>query len=200
MSGQNPAFIPGPTNIPDRLHHAMNMQTMDHRQEPWDQSGPCHPWFLSRGFIISVTGFFRIFENAILLRGDAFRTFSSGLRERLKAASRSGSRRISAVPRSQITHPSPSSPPPPIRFAPMRKPCARWSTISPPRPQPSNAAGRKARTPRRSGRADRSPCGTGSNSDMAVRHVEGQASPGVKSPIPLHRRVGAFFVAHAPAS
>ena len=29
----------------------------------------------------------------------------------------------------------------------MRKPCARWSTISPPRPQPSNAAGRKARTP-----------------------------------------------------
>ena len=31
MSGQNPVFIPGPTNIPDRLRHAMNMQTMDHR-------------------------------------------------------------------------------------------------------------------------------------------------------------------------
>lgn len=31
MSGQNPVFIPGPTNIPDRLRHAMNTQTMDHR-------------------------------------------------------------------------------------------------------------------------------------------------------------------------
>jgi len=31
MSGQNPVFIPGPTNIPDRLRHAMNIQTMDHR-------------------------------------------------------------------------------------------------------------------------------------------------------------------------
>ncbi len=31
MTGQNPVFIPGPTNIPDRLRHAMNTQTMDHR-------------------------------------------------------------------------------------------------------------------------------------------------------------------------
>lgn len=31
MSQQNPVFIPGPTNIPDRLRHAMNVQTQDHR-------------------------------------------------------------------------------------------------------------------------------------------------------------------------
>lgn len=31
MQGQNPVFIPGPTNIPDRLRHAMNLQTLDHR-------------------------------------------------------------------------------------------------------------------------------------------------------------------------
>ncbi|QHQ36930.1 L-aspartate--glyoxylate aminotransferase BhcA [Algicella marina] len=31
MSGQNPVFIPGPTNIPDRIRHAMNVQTLDHR-------------------------------------------------------------------------------------------------------------------------------------------------------------------------
>ena len=31
MTGQNPVFIPGPTNIPDRLRHAMNVQTTDHR-------------------------------------------------------------------------------------------------------------------------------------------------------------------------
>jgi alanine-glyoxylate transaminase/serine-glyoxylate transaminase/serine-pyruvate transaminase len=31
MQGQNPVFIPGPTNIPDRLRHAMNAQTADHR-------------------------------------------------------------------------------------------------------------------------------------------------------------------------
>ncbi|MEL6316405.1 MAG: L-aspartate--glyoxylate aminotransferase BhcA [Pseudomonadota bacterium] len=31
MSGQNPVFIPGPTNIPDRLRRAMNAQTSDHR-------------------------------------------------------------------------------------------------------------------------------------------------------------------------
>lgn len=31
MSNQNPVFIPGPTNIPDRLRHAMNVQTQDHR-------------------------------------------------------------------------------------------------------------------------------------------------------------------------
>lgn len=29
--GQNPVFIPGPTNIPDPLRAAMNTQTMDHR-------------------------------------------------------------------------------------------------------------------------------------------------------------------------
>ncbi len=31
MNFQNPVFIPGPTNIPDRLRQAMNMQTRDHR-------------------------------------------------------------------------------------------------------------------------------------------------------------------------
>ncbi len=31
MASQNPVFIPGPTNIPDRLRHAMNIQTLDHR-------------------------------------------------------------------------------------------------------------------------------------------------------------------------
>ncbi len=31
MTGQNPVFIPGPTNIPDRLRRAMNVQTIDHR-------------------------------------------------------------------------------------------------------------------------------------------------------------------------
>jgi len=31
MNDQNPVFIPGPTNIPDRLRHAMNRQTHDHR-------------------------------------------------------------------------------------------------------------------------------------------------------------------------
>ena len=31
MPNQNPVFIPGPTNIPDRLRHAMNVQTQDHR-------------------------------------------------------------------------------------------------------------------------------------------------------------------------
>ncbi|MDQ7071703.1 MAG: aminotransferase class V-fold PLP-dependent enzyme [Rhodobacterales bacterium] len=29
--GQNPVFIPGPTNIPDPLRNAMHVQTMDHR-------------------------------------------------------------------------------------------------------------------------------------------------------------------------
>lgn len=29
--GQNPVFIPGPTNIPDSLRAAMNVQTVDHR-------------------------------------------------------------------------------------------------------------------------------------------------------------------------
>ena len=31
MSDQNPIFIPGPTNIPDRLRRAMQVQTRDHR-------------------------------------------------------------------------------------------------------------------------------------------------------------------------
>lgn len=31
MSAENPVFIPGPTNIPDRLRQAMNIQTRDHR-------------------------------------------------------------------------------------------------------------------------------------------------------------------------
>lgn len=31
MSDQNPLFIPGPTNIPDRLRLAMHVQTQDHR-------------------------------------------------------------------------------------------------------------------------------------------------------------------------
>lgn len=31
MLGLNPVFIPGPTNIPDRLRHAMNVPTLDHR-------------------------------------------------------------------------------------------------------------------------------------------------------------------------
>jgi alanine-glyoxylate transaminase/serine-glyoxylate transaminase/serine-pyruvate transaminase len=31
MNSQNPVFIPGPTNIPDRLRAAMNIQTADHR-------------------------------------------------------------------------------------------------------------------------------------------------------------------------
>jgi alanine-glyoxylate transaminase/serine-glyoxylate transaminase/serine-pyruvate transaminase len=31
MPNQNPVFIPGPTNIPDRLRQAMNIQTLDHR-------------------------------------------------------------------------------------------------------------------------------------------------------------------------
>lgn len=31
MSSQNPIFIPGPTNIPDRIRKACDVQTMDHR-------------------------------------------------------------------------------------------------------------------------------------------------------------------------
>ncbi|MFT5656991.1 MAG: alanine-glyoxylate transaminase/serine-glyoxylate transaminase/serine-pyruvate transaminase [Gammaproteobacteria bacterium] len=31
MHNQNPVFIPGPTNIPERLRQAMNIPTMDHR-------------------------------------------------------------------------------------------------------------------------------------------------------------------------
>ncbi len=31
MSSQNPVFVPGPTNIPERLRHAVNVPTIDHR-------------------------------------------------------------------------------------------------------------------------------------------------------------------------
>lgn len=31
MTTQNPVFIPGPTNIPDRIRHAMDVQTVNHR-------------------------------------------------------------------------------------------------------------------------------------------------------------------------
>jgi len=31
MATQNPVFIPGPTNIPDRIRRAMDVQTIDHR-------------------------------------------------------------------------------------------------------------------------------------------------------------------------
>ncbi len=31
MFSQNPVFIPGPTNIPERLRHAVNVPTIDHR-------------------------------------------------------------------------------------------------------------------------------------------------------------------------
>ncbi len=36
MGGQNPIFIPGPTNIPDRLRFAMNIQTRDHRSSDFE--------------------------------------------------------------------------------------------------------------------------------------------------------------------
>lgn len=38
MSNQNPVFIPGPTNMPDKLRAAMNVATKDHRAPdfaPW---------------------------------------------------------------------------------------------------------------------------------------------------------------------
>lgn len=38
MSDQNPVFIPGPTNIPDRLRLAMNVQTQDHRAPDFVQT------------------------------------------------------------------------------------------------------------------------------------------------------------------
>lgn len=34
---QNPVFIPGPTNIPDRLRHAMDRQTINHRAPGFDK-------------------------------------------------------------------------------------------------------------------------------------------------------------------
>lgn len=38
MSNQNPVFIPGPTNIPDRLRLAMQVQTQDHRAPDFVQT------------------------------------------------------------------------------------------------------------------------------------------------------------------
>jgi len=41
MSTQNPVFIPGPTNIPDQLRHAMSIPTFDHRAPDFaDRLGP----------------------------------------------------------------------------------------------------------------------------------------------------------------
>ncbi|MDA3922856.1 MAG: aminotransferase class V-fold PLP-dependent enzyme [Salinisphaera sp.] len=37
MPTQNPVFIPGPTNVPDRLRHAMDMQTVDHRAPDFER-------------------------------------------------------------------------------------------------------------------------------------------------------------------
>jgi len=37
MSGQNPVFIPGPTNIPDRLRNVMGIQTVDHRSSEFSE-------------------------------------------------------------------------------------------------------------------------------------------------------------------
>jgi len=37
MSSQNPVFIPGPTNIPERLRHAVNVPTIDHRSSSFGE-------------------------------------------------------------------------------------------------------------------------------------------------------------------
>ncbi|OWV87632.1 serine--glyoxylate aminotransferase [Rhizobium sp. R635] len=37
MTDQNPIFIPGPTNIPDRIRNAMNRQTVDHRSPKFSE-------------------------------------------------------------------------------------------------------------------------------------------------------------------
>lgn len=37
MPTQNPVFIPGPTNIPDRLRHAMDMQSVNHRAPDFER-------------------------------------------------------------------------------------------------------------------------------------------------------------------
>ena len=37
MSDQNPVFIPGPTNIPDALRKACDMQTLDHRSPKFQE-------------------------------------------------------------------------------------------------------------------------------------------------------------------
>ncbi len=38
MSSQNPVFIPGPTNIPERLRAAVNVPTIDHRSASFARS------------------------------------------------------------------------------------------------------------------------------------------------------------------
>lgn len=38
MATQNPVFIPGPTNLPDRLRHAMDMRTVNHRAPDFAES------------------------------------------------------------------------------------------------------------------------------------------------------------------
>lgn len=38
MSTQNPVFIPGPTNVPDRLRHAMDRQTVNHRAPDFEEN------------------------------------------------------------------------------------------------------------------------------------------------------------------
>ena len=38
MNGQNPIFIPGPTNIPDQLRAAMNVQATDHRAPDFEST------------------------------------------------------------------------------------------------------------------------------------------------------------------
>ena len=37
MQHMNPVFIPGPTNIPDNIRHAMNVQTLDHRSSDFGE-------------------------------------------------------------------------------------------------------------------------------------------------------------------
>lgn len=37
MTDQNPIFIPGPTNIPDRIRNSMNRQTVDHRSPKFSE-------------------------------------------------------------------------------------------------------------------------------------------------------------------
>ena len=40
MQPENPVFIPGPTNIPDVIRQAMNIQTLDHRSPAFAESLP----------------------------------------------------------------------------------------------------------------------------------------------------------------
>ena len=40
MQGRNFLFVPGPTNIPERLRHAVNVPTIDHRSASFGAIGP----------------------------------------------------------------------------------------------------------------------------------------------------------------